>query len=162
VEALKLLIEAVITFGATFLGVYVAIQADDKRERAAKAELKSKLVVGLDREVNKLLKFVNDTPNLITFHDYHLECPIVENGIRDQVNCLSDKLIDELSNLRSSLVEMNKKFEVLRQIHVKYLGKGDFGNKANFVSNLRGEWTTFGMVVKSQCGLVLKLLKSEG
>ena len=160
-EICKLLIEACITFGATFYGVHLAIEADNKREQAAKTEAKSKLVVGLTLEINKLLKFINDNPSLITFRDYHLDYPVIENSVKEQVQFLSDKLIDEISSLRSAIYGINQKFEVLRQVHVDYLGKSGFGEKANFVSNLNGEWNSFRISVQSHCDLILKQLSEK-
>ena len=54
------LINALITFVATGLGVYGAFFVDNYRDKTAKRDLKNRLIRGLSTEVNRLEKFLID------------------------------------------------------------------------------------------------------
>src|SRR5665213_644933 len=91
------LIDALITFLATGLGVLGAFYVDNYRDRKAKQDLKKRLIRGLSTEVNRLEKFLIDNLNLAAYTEYYIETHILEDTVwtatLDLDSCHSKKRI---------------------------------------------------------------------
>jgi hypothetical protein len=107
------LIDALITFLATGLGVWGAFFVDNLRDKNAKQDLKKRLIRGLSHEVSELEKFINENMWLDRETDYLIEIHILEDTVRDQIDYLDNKvLIIALSDFRLLAKRINKHLEL--------------------------------------------------
>lgn len=100
----EMIVTAIITFGATFGGVFLAIKADNDREKKSHFDYKTRLSKALFREVNSLYWGFIDMPKLEQGQDYFIEMRVLRDTVGDQIKYFDNsELVEELSRLRSVL-----------------------------------------------------------
>lgn len=120
-------IEILITFGATFAGVALAIWADNHRETNDNRQRKIRLVKALLAEVSELERFFEKTKELEDDGSYNIETHVVDDTVQDQITCFENmELILKLSSLRKFTKVMTKRFEELENSYLQSRISGSF------------------------------------
>ena len=99
---MEIVIEAIVTIGATYLGFRWAVNADDKREKNSETVLRNNLVVGMLEElhgINVILVSSKEVPESL------MEVSVVFGTVAEQIRCFRNyELTSKLVELRTNLV----------------------------------------------------------
>lgn len=156
------LIEAVITFGATFAGVYWAIQADNAREKEEQKRqedytkhLKERLVFSLLTEIKGIQAFCNSNGGqLFVRSPYSFETGIIETTAQDQVKYFENqKLLNLLYELREKCRGVHQTIEAITKPAINF----GVQEEGRWQSN----WQQYKESLKRLTPILQKLLRDE-
>src|SRR5580658_3731762 len=141
----KELVDFLFAFMATALGVLMAFELDRYRDRAKSKAKKLKLIQSLIVELDFIVKFVRENPNLIMYTDVNLQSDVIDETIKDQLEFFDQKTNNLLKHIRKYIIIVGNELGEWAALNKSAMGTGKYPTQQGTynAASVNASWTGF-------------------